>query len=33
LTRVFAEAGAAPVFHSAMNSQFGSSFESSSDVG
>ena len=33
LTRAFADVRAAPVFHSAMNSQFGSSFESSSEIG
>jgi len=33
VTRAFAELRAAPVFHSGMNSQFGSSFESSSEIG
>jgi hypothetical protein len=33
LTRALAAVKAAPVFHSAMNSQFGSSFESSSEIG
>ena len=32
MTRVFAEVRAAPFFHSAMNSQFGSSFETSSEM-
>jgi len=33
LTRVLAAVSAAPVFHSGTNSQFGTSFESSSEIG
>src|SRR5580704_6488352 len=33
LTRAVAAVRAAPLFHSGMNSQFGSSFESSSEIG